>query len=456
MAQDSNSAAQSAPPIKLARAIGASGSVAIIVGSIIGSGIFLVPHNVATQVGSSGALLWVWIVGGVLALAGSLSLAELGASIPEAGGLYVYLREAYGKLFAFLFGWASLLVVESGAVATLAVAFSLYGATFFPLTPLEQKMISTGTIALLMGVNILGVREGTAVQKVFTLAKLLGLAVIILAAIFAHPSATTAPLPPPPTPHTSFATFGIALIGVLWAYQGWHTLSYSAGEVRDPSRVLPRSYLIGTLIIVAVYLGANLAYLHVLPLAAIAQHQRVAASAMEIVIGPRGAAFVSALILCSIFGATNGNILAPSRIYYAMARDKVFFSAVGRVHPRCKTPAVAVAIHCLWAMVLASSGSFEQLFTYVIFTGWIFYGAAALAVVVLRFRQPALPRPYRVPGYPILPLAFTAAAIAILGNTLISKPIQSLLGLGVVLTGIPVYYLWKLWLGHPPDDSNHN
>ncbi len=429
-------------PASLPRVIGYLGSTAIVVGTIIGSGIFLVPHNVAQHVGTVRSLLLVWVVGGVLSLAGALSLAELGAAMPQAGGIYVYLREAYGRLFAFLYGWSNLLVVESGGAATLAVAFGIYSSAFFPLTPLKQKLVASSVIALLTLVNIVGTREGAAVQTVFMVAKLTGLAIIVGAALFSPSAAPVSASLPLPTPHTTLSSFGVALIGVLWAYHGWQVLSYTAGEVQDPSRVLPRSYFLGTLLVAAAYLSANLAYLRVLPLAALAEHQRVAHKAMEVLAGPRGATFVSALILCSIFGALNGTILSPPRVYFAMARDKVFFASVGRVYPRFQTPALAVLLQGAWAIVLAASGTYEQLYTYVIFTAWVFFGAAALAVVILRRRMPSLERPYRVWGYPALPIVFAVAALAIVVNTLVRVPREALIGLALVLAGIPIYLAW--------------
>jgi APA family basic amino acid/polyamine antiporter len=429
-------------PTELPRAIGTPGAIAIVVGTIIGSGIFLVPHNVALQVGSVSAVIVVWMVGGALALAGSLSLAELGAATPEAGGVYVYLRDAYGKLAAFLYGWAALLVIESGGIATLAVAFSIYSSTFIPLTPLERKLLASAVIAVLTLVNIAGVKRASIVQTFFTLAKLTGLAIIVGFALFAQHLTPVAPPPGYAPPHTTLSSFGVALIGVLWAYHGWHHLSHVAGEVKNPSKVLPRSFLVGAVIVIFAYLSANLAYLHVLSLPAMAQdaYQRVAAKTMEILWGPRGAAFVSGLILCSIFGATNGNILGGARACFAMARDRVMFSAVGRIHPRFETPYVALLIQGVWSIVLAATGTFEQLYTYVIFTGWIFYAAAALAVVILRRKRPHLTRPYRV--YPALPLAFAAAALMIIINALVRSPRESGIGLGLVLLGIPVYLVW--------------
>lgn len=426
----------------LPRVIGTVGSTALVVGTIIGSGIFLVPHNVAQQVGSVRSLLLVWVVGGALTIAGSLSLGELGAALPEAGGLYVYLREAYGRLPAFLLGWGNLLVIESGAVATLAVGFGIYAARIAPLSAAGQKVTACAVIGVLTLVNIAGAREGSLVQTIFTTAKLAGIAVIIGFAVAYHGAHPFHSLPALPTPHTSFGSFGIALVGVLWAYSGWYSLSYSAGEVKNPGKTLPRSYLFGVLIVMAAYLSANVAYLHVLPLRALAQYQDVAARAMQIFAGPAGAVFISVLILCSIFGALNGTILTGTRSYFAMARDGLFFPAVGRVHARFQTPVLAIIIESAWAAVLAVSGSYEQLYTYVVFTSWIFFAACVFGVLVLRRRLPHQHRPYRVWGYPVLPIVFTAAALAVVGNTLVTEPRESILGLLLILAGVPVYFIW--------------
>ena len=430
-------------PVTLPRTIGYLGSTAIVVGTIIGSGIFLVPHNVAMHVGTPGSLFAVWVVGGLLSLAGALSLAELGAALPEAGGVYVYLREAYGKSFAFLYGWGMLVVIHSGSVATLAVAFGIYSGAFLPLGPLERKLLAAAVVAVLTAVNVLGVRPGSAVQTLFTFTKLAGLVIIVASAVFVRgvrPLTASLPLP---TPRTTVSSFGVALIGVLWAYEGWHMLSFTAGEVKNPARVLPRSFFLGTVLVVLAYLSANLAYLRVLTLPALAQHQRVAATAMEILAGPRGRLFVSALILCSIFGALNGTILTGPRAYFAMARDGVFFSSVGRVHPRFHTPAVAVLLQGALSIVLAVSGTYEQLFTYVIFSAWIFYGAAVMAVLVLRRQRPSLERPYRIWGSPFLPIVFALAALGIVVNTMLTKPRESGFGLGIILLGLPIYFAWR-------------
>jgi APA family basic amino acid/polyamine antiporter len=428
---------------ELRRDVGFVGATAIVVGSIIGSGIFLVPHDMAQLVGSVEALLLAWIVAGLLATAGSLSLAELGAADPSAGGIYVYLREAYGKLVAFVYGWALLLVINSGGIAILAVGFGIYITTLVPLSPLERKFVAGGLIGLLTMVNILGVRKGAAVQTLFTVAKLAGLLIIIGAAFFTRhvlPVHATQPLP---TPNTTVGSFGIALIGAIWAYDGWHILSFVSGEVKNPSRVLPLSYLVGIAVVMAVYLAVNFAYLRVVPLPALAEHQRVAARTMEVLAGVRGARFVTVLILCSMFGAMNGIVLGAPRVYYAMARDGLFFSSVGRVHPRYATPAVALLIQGGWAILLAASGTYKQLYTYVISTGWLFYGAATIAVLVLRHKHPEIPRPYRVWGYPVLPIVFSVSALLIVTNALLRSPRETGIGLILALVGIPIFLIWR-------------
>jgi APA family basic amino acid/polyamine antiporter len=311
-----------------------------------------------------------------------------------------------------------------------------------PLSPLEQKFVAVGAVTLLTFVNVLGVRKAAAVQTLFSLAKLAGLAIIMGAALFARHIVPVRATHSLPVPYTTASSFGVAMIGVLWAFEGWHMLSFAAGEVKNPSRVLPRSYLVGTLVVIGVYIGANLAYLHVLPLPALAEHQRVAAKTMEVLAGPRGATFVAALILCSIFGAINGTVLGGPRAYFAMARDGVLFPSVGRVHPRYATPAVALLIQGGWSIVLALTGTYKQLYTYVIFTGWLFYAAATFAVVILRRKRPGIERPYRVWGYPVVPIAFSAAALTIVANALVRSPKESGIGLILVLTGVPIFLFW--------------
>jgi APA family basic amino acid/polyamine antiporter len=419
--------------------------VAIVVGGIIGSGIFLVPKDVSQQLTSFGGVLLVWVAGGALSLFGALALAELGAALPHTGGLYVYLKEAYGRPVGFLYGWGQLVAISSGTVATLAVAFGLYLSRLIPLSAGEQKMVGVASVLVLTWVNCLGLREGKLVQNIFTVAKVAGLGLVIVLLL-----ARGRPLEMWTTtfwPEGGFAPdwvpFGIALVAVLWAYEGWHIITFSAGEFKQVRPDLARSLVIGTVIIVAIYLAANLAYYAVLRGSEIALSDTVAATAMARTFGAGVAWFVSLLILVSIFGANNAQVLAAPRMYYAMARDGLFFKGLSRVHPRYHTPVAAIVAQGVWASVLTLVGTFQQLFTYVVFTHWIFYALAVAAVVVLRRKRPELERPFRVPGYPILPVLFILSAAGLTLSVIVADPWRSLAGIAAILTGLPAYWFFQ-------------
>jgi len=424
---------------ELSRAIGLLDATAIVVGTVIGSAIFLVPNAVAASLPSAPFMLLVWVVTGVLSFFGALAFAELGAMMPATGGQYVYLREAYGPLAGFVSGGALFLVIQTGSLATLAAGFSIYLAYFVPLSAVAAKIASVGLILTLTAVNYRGVLLGVGVQRLFTFLKLAGLAVIVVSAFLvprhAAPAASV-------DSAITWSRFGVAMIACLWAYEGWNSVSFVAGEVRRPSRNLPLALGIGTALLIAIYVGANVAYLRMLSVAEIASTSRVAARSAEISLGSFGATLVALTILVSIVGATNGSALTSARIYFAQARDGLFVSALGRVHPRFKTPHVAIAVQGVWASVLAVSGSYERLFSYVVFTAWIFYGLAVLAVVVLRRRWPERERPYKMWGYPVTPLLFAGAAFWFVVNTIVTTPLSSLAGLAIVATGIPAYFIW--------------
>jgi APA family basic amino acid/polyamine antiporter len=338
-------------------------------------------------------------------------------------------------------------VVTSGSIATLGVAFPIYLSTFVTLTPVASKVVSLIVIAALTWVNAIGVKNGARLGNVLTVLKVGGLLAMI-AAIFLVPapaaSAPTAPVPPLPGGPIGAVAVGTALVAVLWAYEGWHDVSFAAAEIHDPQKNFPRGLLGGVAIVIALYIVANLAYLHVLSPAEIAANQRVALAAMARVTGPVGGKLLTAAILCSILGAMNALVLAGPRAYYQMAVDGHFFDRVARVHPRWRTPHESIVVQGLWAgFLVLFIGGFSQLFTYVIFGGWIFYGLAVVSVIALRRKEPALPRPFRVPGYPVVPLLFGAAALALVVNTLYATPRESGLGLGFVALGIPVYYVSK-------------
>jgi APA family basic amino acid/polyamine antiporter len=430
----------------LLRALGFWDIVSIVIGGVIGSGIFLVPATIAAGIASPVLIFAVWITGGVLSFFGALAFAELGSMMPEAGGVYVYLREAYGPLLAFLFGWTLFLVIDSGAVATLAVAFSsLYLPQFLPLSPVMTKVVAVLFIAALMAINYVGVRWGANVQNVLTIIKfgaLLGVVVLAFLLIDGEPSHWVSP-PPEPFSGDLIGRFGVALVAVLWAYKGWESATYSGGETRQAERNLPLGILAGTLAIIFIYMAANLAYLWAFPAAEIAHLPRVASDVMALAVGPVGATIIAVVILLSITGAANQNLLTSPRVYFAMAQDGLFFRRISAVHPRFRTPHVAILAIGVWSMLLSVSGTFEQLFTYVIFGQWIFFGLTVGAVFVLRRRRPDAPRPVKTLGYPVTPILFILAAAYIAVNSLVNEFWNAMAGLGIILIGLPAYFYWR-------------
>ena len=431
---------------ELARVLGLTDVIGIVVGSVIGSGIFIVPATIALQLRSPLLIIAVWLVGGALTFFGALCFAELGGMYPQAGGTYVYLREAYGPLVGFLFGWTLFLVVDCGAMAALAAAFSTkYLPYFVALSPAATRAVTVSFIVFLIAVNYVGVRHGANLQNLLTAIKLLAVvAVAALAFLFAEGS--TAHFTSPAVEPMSFGLvgrFGAALIACLWAYKGWEAASYSTGELRNPQRNLFLGLLAGCLLVVLAYVATNLAYLWVFPAATIAGSERIAADVLTLSIGPVGTSIISALILLSILGAANANALTTPRVFYAMAEDGVFFSAATRVHPRFRTPHVAILAMGAWVIVLAMSGTFEQLFTFVVFGQCVFLVLTVAAVLVLRARRPDLPRPVRVWGFPFTPLVFIAASLFIAVSALVTGFWNAMAGLGLILLGVPVYYVWR-------------
>jgi basic amino acid/polyamine antiporter, APA family len=434
----------SRPEASLARILNARDGFAIVTGSVIGSGIFLVPGPIAVHLPSLRSVLLVWFVGGLLSLFGALSLAELGAMFPGTGGLYTYLRHAFGKPVAFLYGWGLLSMIHTGSIATLAAGFGLYLSRIFSLTPVEQKLLTVSSVLLLTLINLLGVHTAKRLQNVSTAAKFAGLLLLgfllfwrghfdtLLAGWNAGQGVLATPL-----------SFGIALIAVLWAYEGWHVVSFTAGEFKNPKRDLPISLISGTVVVAAIYLTLNVAYYAVLLPSALRGTASAAASAMIASYGNGATRAVSVLILLSIFGAMNGMILTGPRVYYAMARDGSFLSAFGQTSPRFRVPTLAIVIQGIWAAGLTLLGSFQQLYTCVVFTAWIFYGLAVAAVIVLRVRQPEQARPFRTPGYPWVPVLFVAAAAAVVVSSIASQPANAALGACLMLLGIPLYLLFR-------------
>lgn len=430
---------------ELPRVLGVWDVISIIVGGVIGSGIFIVPATVAANVGSPLLIMTVWIFGGLLCFFGALAFGELAAMYPEAGGMYIYLREAYGSLLSFLFGWTLFLVIDSGAIATLAVAFSSkYLPHFLPdLSFVVTKLIAVALVIFLAVVNYIGVRWGALLQNILTLIKFSAiLAICTIVFIMAKGNLANWIQPSPAFSSDLIGKFGLALVATLWAYKGWESSTFSSGEVKNPRRNLPLGLLAGTLIIICIYVLANLAYLYAFPSEQMAKSDRIAADAMNFAVGAWGASLISLIILFSITGAANQNLLCSPRVYFAMARDGLFFKQVAAVHPRFLTPHASIIIMAIWSSILSLSGTFEQLFTYVVFGQWLFFGLTVAAVIVLRWKRPDIPRPYKTWGYPITPIFFILAALYISINTLIKEFWNSFAGLAIISLGIPAYFFW--------------
>jgi APA family basic amino acid/polyamine antiporter len=449
--------------ISLKRDLGLWSAIALVIGTVIGSGIFIVPNVMVRNVGSPGMVFVVWVAGGLMSLSGALTYAELSAAMPGAGGEYVYLREAYGPLWSFLYGWTQMWVAKSGSIATLATAFFLYVANFHPELkqpvgnipiplgpsggPLEinlGQILAMALILALGGLNYFGVKIGGNVQVLVTICKVgLIFAVIAIGLGTGHGDLANFGIPAPVTATGgAVAAFFVALVAALWAYDGWNNVSMVASEIKDPQRNLPRALIGGTMAVMAIYLLANAAYFYVLPAREIAASDLVAADMMRKIFGQTGANFVSVAAMISIFAALNGSILTGSRVPYAMAVDGLFFKSVANVHPRFRTPGISILALSAWSAILVLSGRYDQLFTYVIFASWILYGMTTAAVVVLRSKRPKMPRPYRTFGYPVIPVVFVLSALGLVISTLFNSPRESLLGLALVLIGLPFYYYW--------------
>jgi APA family basic amino acid/polyamine antiporter len=428
-------------PGELPRKLSWLDATALVIGIVIGSGIFLLPNLIARELSSPAAILSVWIISGVLSYFGALAYAELGAMMPATGGQYVYLREAYGPLCAFVCGWTFMLAVMSGGIAWLAVSFSIYLGQFVHMAPAVSKLVSVALIAAVSAVNYVGVREGAFVQRTFTFLKIAGLTLLIGSAFWSGQAAPPpqAAVPPP----FSAAHFGVAMIACLMAYNGWSYVSFVAGEVREPQRNLPRSLALGMTIVGALYVLANVAYLKVLTIPEIAVTERVGAALAQRTLGPAGATVVSSTVLLSIIGAINGCIMTAARIPFAQARDGLFFRRFGDIHPRFLTPSFSIVMQGVWAAVLVLSGSYETLFSYSMVAAWIFYMMSVAAVYVLRRKLPDLPRPCRMWGYPYTLVLFQLVSVWFVVNAFVTQPVPSLAALAIVATGIPMYLIWR-------------
>ena len=417
----------------------------IAIGGTIGSGIFLTPSLVARALPSPWLILAVWAVGGLMAMAGALTFAELAALMPRAGGQYVYLTEAYGGLVGFLFGWAYFLVVNAGGLGALSVAFATYFGYFVPLGAAGTKMVAVAGLLMLTTINVVGVRAGAVFSDVFTVLKIAGIAALVAVGFaFGSSHTTNFALSASSVPTGFGAGLATAMVGVLWSTGGWQHATYASAEVKNPRRTLPLAMVVGTATVTLVYLLVNVAYLFLLTPQQIADSPRVAADAVSRVFGSAGGSAISLAIFVSTFGVVGIYTLTAPRIYFAMASDGLFFRRIAEVHPRFRTPAFAVIAQSLWAAVLILFwGTFENLISYVVFTDWIFFGLAAAAVFVFRRRAPTAERLARVPLYPLTPLFFVAMSAWFVAVTLVQRPAQAWAGLAFLALGVPVYFYWK-------------
>jgi APA family basic amino acid/polyamine antiporter len=433
----------------LPRRLGVVDGAAILVGAVIGSGIFMVPSLIARRIPEPGLVLAIWFFCGLLVICGGLTLAELGAMLPRSGGVYVYVREAYGPFWGFLYGWTTMLVVMPGAVAALTSTFLLYLSFFVPMSSQVQKASGVVMLILLGWVNARGIRWGARVQNLFTFLKVAGLAGLVLLAVILRPGPEGTlvqhftPFWPDHWRPGMLGTIGVAMISVLFAYEGWHFVGFVAGEIREPEKTVPRAIFLGVAIVMTVYLAANAAYIYVLSPIGIAASDRVAADAASAMIGPLGGALITLAILCSTFGASNANILAGPRVFFAMARDGVFFKSLAAVHPRYETPSNAIWTLSLWSALLTLTGGYEHLITMATFASWGFFTMAIASILVLRRKHPEWPRPYRLAGYPFTAIVFVVVAGAFVVNTLVEAPRSSIFGLAIVLAGVPAYLWWR-------------
>ncbi len=412
----------------------------MVVGTIIGASIFVQPSEITARTGSIPVVFVAWTVAGLLTLCGALVCAELASAFPRTGGVYVFLRECFTPVAGFLWAWAMFWTMHSGIIAAIGTVVARYAGVFIPLSPTGTTVVAMAAILALSAVNYVGVRQGSALQTAFTLGKVFAVILIVVVGLafggrvpehFVGGSAGAI------TPRQ----FLLAVSAGLFAFGGWHMVTYAAEETVDPTRTIPRALLIGTLVVTGVYVALNAVYLYVLPMGDVARSTTVAADAARTLLGPAAARGVSALVLFSSFGALAGIVLSGPRVYLSMARDGLLFRWFGAVHPRYGTPHHAIVAQAAWSCILVATGTFRVLFTRVVYTEWIFFGLLAVGLFVLR-RRPSYAPPYRVWGFPLVPGVFALACLAIVGNQVLSDPRESAVGLGLVLLGLPVYYLW--------------
>src|SRR5271166_5631464 len=454
----------------LVRGLSLMDAVMLLVGGIIGSGIFLTAAPIASAVHTPLFFLGIWLVGGVITLLACFAFAEMAAMFPDAGGQYVFLREAYGEFPAFLYGWMIFTVGQSGTIAALAVGFAEYFGAILPFAAAHKPiltilgrtltrgdLVATGAIILLTYINIIGLKRGSTLVSVATWAKFAAIGVFVLLGLAIGKGswsnyAVSLPLDQPASLAHVISGFGVALIAVFWAYDGWVYITWVSGEIKNPQRVLPRALLMGILLVGVIYVSVNVVYLYALPITRVANETTIAQAAAVTLFSSNAARWLGATIALSCFGAASSAILCSARVSYAMARDGAFFHAMGRVHPKYRTPAFSLIALGAWSIVLALSGSYDQLYTYVMFMMVLSYVAAVAALFVLRRKRPYVARPYLCTGYPYLPALYLLMAGAWALNSVYSRPKETLVGIGIVFLGAPFYAFWRWQLRRHPSE----
>ena len=428
-------------PGNLRRSMGLTAATSMVVGIIVGASIFVQPSEVTRLVPSTRGVALVWLVSGVLTLCAALVCAEFSWLFPETGGVYVFLKKTYSPALAFLWGWAMFWIMHTGILAAIAVVLARYAAHYFRLGEPGVRLLAMASILVVSFVQYLGVKAGSAVQVALTAAKLAAIAVVC-ALLFSLGSTAHKSLPPAIAQPSSLSAFGLAVAAGLFAYGGWHMSTYAAGETRDPERTIPRALILGVLVVTACYMLLNAAYLYVMPLSTVAASTRVAADALSLILGPQGSAAITVVIIVSALGALNGIALAGPRVYYAMAHDGLAFPWMAALHPQRRTPHLAIAAQAIWACSLAASNSYRTLFTRVIYTEWLFFALLAAGIFVLHYRGRYRPR-FLKPLYPLVPAISLLTSAAIAANQIRATPRDSALGLGLILLGLPVYFVWS-------------
>ena len=445
---------------KLVRSLGLWSSIGLVIGITIGGGIFRTPAGIADRVPDPIWMMGVWVLGGLIVLCGALSFAELSASMPETGGMYVYLREGWGRPFGFLYGWAQLVLIRAAALGGISSVFGEYFLRVIGVDPSVHPRwadyLAAGAILFAGATNIVGVRLGALFAGLSTITKFGALTILVAAAFLMGGSiGGSATNLASNAAAIDAGVFGLALISVMWAYDGFADLTFASGEVKDPQRNLPRAIIVGTLIIITIYLLANAAYLYINSIGIMAKSPLIAADTMGALFGRAGVSFVSVVVMISTFGSLMGSMLASPRIFFAMADDNLLFEPIARVHPKWKTPYMAIGLACVLGVAMVMTQTFEQLTDTFVLAMWPFYALSVAAIYTLRKSQPQLNRPYKVVGYPVVPAVFVGAAIYLVINALWTQPLWTSITFGVVLLGLPVYYLWFAGrtpaVGGPPD-----